>query len=158
MYQFISYIIYTDKIALTNELKFDGKFKFICEGNLVGCILYNGNDTHWRRNWYIQIIQTHYNDVIMGAIASQITSLTIVFSTFYLDADQRKHQSSASLAFVWEIHQWPVNSPHKGPVTRKMFPFMTSSCTWLKLANHFLIWFMHRVYFEELFLTFLGPH
>ena len=41
-----------------------------------------------------------YNDVIMGAIASQITSLTIVFSTVYLDTDQRKHQSSASLAFV----------------------------------------------------------
>ena len=45
----------------------------------------------------------HYNDVIMGAIASQITSLTIVYSTVYSDADQRKHQSSASLAFVWGI-------------------------------------------------------
>ena len=42
----------------------------------------------------------HYNDVIMGAIAPQITSLTIVFPTFYLDTDQRKHQSSAPLAFV----------------------------------------------------------
>ena len=41
----------------------------------------------------------------------------------YSDADQRKHQSSASLAFVRGIHRWPVNSPHKGPVTRKMFPF-----------------------------------
>ena len=39
------------------------------------------------------------------------------------DADQRKHQSSASLAFVRGIHRWPVNSPHKWPVTRKMFPF-----------------------------------
>ena len=65
----------------------------------------------------------HYNDVIMGAIASQITSLTIVFSTVYLDTDQRKHQSSASLAFVRGIHRRPVNSPHKWPVTRKMFPF-----------------------------------
>ena len=65
----------------------------------------------------------HYNDVIMGAIASQITSLTIVFSTVYLDTDQRKHQSSASLAFVRGIHRRPVNSPHKRPVTRKMFPF-----------------------------------
>ena len=55
----------------------------------------------------------------MGAIASQITSLTIVYS----DADQRKHQSSASLAFVRGIHRGPVNSPHKWPVTRKMFPF-----------------------------------
>ena len=59
----------------------------------------------------------------MGAIASQITSLTIVYSTVYSDADQRKHQSSASLAFVWGIHRGPVNSPHKWPVTRKMFPF-----------------------------------
>ena len=59
----------------------------------------------------------------MGAIVSQITSLTIIFSTVYLDTAQRKHQSSASLAFVWGIHRWPVNSPHKWPVTRKMFPF-----------------------------------
>ena len=64
----------------------------------------------------------HYNDIIMGAIASQITSLTIVYSAVYSDADHRKHQSSASLAFVWRIHRWPVNSPHKWPVTRKMFP------------------------------------
>ena len=59
----------------------------------------------------------------MGAIASQITSLTIVYSTVYSDADQRKHQSSASLAFVGGIHRGPVNSPHKWPVTRKMSPF-----------------------------------
>ena len=59
----------------------------------------------------------------MGAIASQITSLAIVYSTVYSGADQRKHQSSASLAFAWGIHQWPVNSPHKWSVTRKMFPF-----------------------------------
>ena len=65
----------------------------------------------------------HYDDVIMSTIASQITSLTIVYSTVYSDADQRKHQSSASLAFVWGIHRGPVNSPHKWPVTRKMFPF-----------------------------------
>ena len=68
-------------------------------------------------------IYTHYSDVIMGAMASQITSLAIVYSTVYSDADQRKQQSSASLPFVREIHRWPVNSPHKGPVTRKMFPF-----------------------------------
>ena len=64
-----------------------------------------------------------YGDVIMGAITSQITSLTIVYSTVYSDADQRRHQSSASLAFVWGIHRGLVNSPHKWPVTRKMFPF-----------------------------------
>ena len=41
----------------------------------------------------------------------------------YSDADQRKHQRSASLAFVLGNSPGPVNSPHKGPVTRKMFPF-----------------------------------
>ena len=59
----------------------------------------------------------------MRAMASQITSLTIVYSTVYSGTDERKHQSSASLAFVRGIDRWPVNSPHKGPVTRKMFPF-----------------------------------
>ena len=65
----------------------------------------------------------HYNDVTIDAIASQITSLTIVYPAVYSDADQRKHQSFASLAFVRGIHRWPVNSPHKWPVTRKKFPF-----------------------------------
>ena len=59
----------------------------------------------------------------MGAIASQITSLMIIYSIVYSDADQRKHQSSASLAFVRGIHWGLVNSLHKWPVTRKMFPF-----------------------------------
>ena len=68
-------------------------------------------------------IKKNYNDVIMGAMASQITSLTIVYSTVYSGVDQRKHQSSASLAFVRGIHRWPVNSLHKWTVTRKMFPF-----------------------------------
>ena len=65
----------------------------------------------------------HYDDVIMGAMASQITSLTIVYSIVYIGTDLRKHQSSASLAFVRGIHRGPVNSPHKGTITRKMFPF-----------------------------------
>ena len=60
----------------------------------------------------------------MSLIASQITSLTIVYSTVYSDTDQRKYQSSAPLAFVWGIHRGPVNSPHKWPVTRKMFPLV----------------------------------
>ena len=66
---------------------------------------------------------THYCDVIMGTMASQITSLTIVYSTVYSDADQTKHQSSASLAFARGIHRGPLNFPHKWPVTRKIFPF-----------------------------------
>ena len=65
----------------------------------------------------------HYDDVIMTMLASQITSLTVVYSIVYSGVNQRKHQSSASLAFVREIHWGPVNFPHKWPVTRKMFPF-----------------------------------
>ena len=91
--------------------------------------------SEWENEWAIlywsqfsqhsanQLGTGHYTGVIMGANASQITSLTIVYSTVYSDADQRKHQSSASLAFVRRIHRGPVNSPHKWPVTRKMFPF-----------------------------------
>ena len=70
-----------------------------------------------------KVCSFHYDDVRMGAIASQITSLMIVYSIVYSDVDQRKHQSSASLAFVRGIHRGPVNSPHNWPVTRKMFPF-----------------------------------
>ena len=56
------------------------------------------------------IARSQYIDVIMGSIASQITSLTIVYSSVYSGANQRKHQSSASLAFVRGIHRTPVNS------------------------------------------------
>ena len=91
-------------------------------------------------------VSIHYKGVIMGTIASQITSLTIVYSTVYSDADQRKHQSSASLAFVRGIHRGPVNSPHKWPVTQKVFPFddviicllIASTCTMNWFFRHML--------------------
>ena len=75
------------------------------------------------RPWFWHTSTHHYDDVIMGALASQITSLTIVYSTVYSHTDQRKHQSSASLAFVWGIHRGPVNSSHQWPVTRISIPF-----------------------------------
>ena len=59
----------------------------------------------------------------MSMMASQITSIASVFSTIYSGADQRKHQSSASLDFVLGIHRSSGNSRHKRPVTRKMLPF-----------------------------------
>ena len=65
----------------------------------------------------------HYTDIIMSLMASQITSLPIVYSPVCSGTDQRKHQSSASLAFVRGINRWPVKSPHKRPVTLKMFSF-----------------------------------
>ena len=69
------------------------------------------------------VLLCHYSDFTMSAMASQITGVSIIYSTVCSCADQRKHQSSASLAFVGGIHRWPVNSPHTGPVARKMFPF-----------------------------------
>ena len=73
------------------------------------------------QRWHIRLSlrQPHHNDAIVGAMASQITSLTIVYSIVYSGVDQRKHQSSASLALVRGIHRLPVNSPRKWPVTRK---------------------------------------
>ena len=65
----------------------------------------------------------HYNGIITRVMAPQIISLPTVYLGVYSGVDQRKHQSSASLAFVRGIHLWLMNSPHKKPVTRKKFPF-----------------------------------
>ena len=89
------------------------EFCIICQVSYMGKWIF-----HYENLRNIQL-----GDVIMSAMASQITSLTIVCSTVYSGAAQRKHQSSASQVFVQGIHRWPVNSPHKGPTTRKMFPF-----------------------------------
>ena len=71
----------------------------------------------------IWVIIYHYSDIIMRTMTFQITSVSIVCSTFCSGPDQRKHQSSASLAFVRGIQWWPVDSHHKGTVTWKLFPF-----------------------------------
>ena len=106
----------------------------------------------------------HYNEVIMGTIASQINSLTIIYSIVYSDADQRKHQSSTSLAFVRGIHRGPVNSPHKWPVTLKMCPFddvimgkindmpMPSWSTFFKMKVYILI---VQIWIQDYFSIFI---
>ena len=67
------------------------------------------------------VVRRHYIDVIMSAIASQITSLTIVYSTVYSGTDERKHQSFASLAFVRGIHRWiPPPPPPQRPSNAKI--------------------------------------
>ena len=88
----------------------------------------------------------NYSDVIMSLMASQITGVSIVCTTLSSGTDQRKHQSFASLAFVTRIHQWQMNSPHKGPVMRKIFPFddviMGGGGDWLchnGIKLHFII-------------------
>ena len=66
--------------------------------------------------------ELHYIDVIMRGDGIWNYRVSIVYSTVCSGVDQRKHQRSASLTFVRGIHPGPVESPHKGPVTRKMFP------------------------------------
>ena len=80
------------------------------------------------RQIFIFVYHQHhqYSDVIMRVIASRITGVSVVCSTVCPGADQRKHQSSASLAFVRGIDRW-LNSTHNGPVTGKSFHLMTSS-------------------------------
>ena len=102
----------------------------ICD--LQSTIRFSWMMTHF--NWY-DMQQNHYSDIIMGEMASKITSLTIVYSIAYSGADQRKHQSSMSLASVRAIDRWPVNSPHKWPVTRKPIPFDDVIMTTMK-ADH----------------------
>ena len=84
----------------------------------------------------------------MSTLASKITSLTNVYSTVYSGADQRKHQRSGSLAFVWGIHR----RPHKWPVTRKMFPFDDVIMT---MPNSISIW--HRRLVVAM-LYYAGPY
>ena len=77
----------------------------------------------------------HYIDVIMTTMASQITSLTVVYSTVYSDSEQRKHLRSASLAFVWGIHRDRWIPRTKGQSRGKCFHLMTSSCFHVRCSN-----------------------
>ena len=113
------------------------------------------------------LIRNHYNDVRMIVVASQITSVFIVCSNVGSDADRRKHQSFASLAFVRGISRWPVNSPHKWPVTLKMFPFddvimipcrchpipsrvsKSSKCNWVVVLLYGTTWNQHILVKEK---------
>ena len=109
----------------------------------------------WRHHAFVLLSlfpARHYDDVIMSTIASQITSLAIVYSIVYSDADQRKHQSSASLAYVWGIHRGPVNSPHKWPVTRKRFPFDDVIMVWGDVGQQ-----MRSYWCYVLFWVILNP-
>ena len=109
-------------IDLDVDLKYISKQftspKFLPKWNLFGA---QKSPYGYRIAYEINLF--HYSDVIMDVMASQITSLNIVYSTVYSGADIRKHQIPASLAFVRGIHRSPMNSPNKWPVTRKMFPF-----------------------------------
>ena len=122
----------TDYVVICNYLFFIWSFSILnpilhYHLSIISCCEFSENESVSNKWQYVQILfvwpRVHHIDVIMSAMASQITSFTIIYSTDHSGTDQRKYQSSASLAFVRQIHRWPVNSPHKGPVTRKMFPF-----------------------------------
>ena len=135
------------------------KFSLVNGRILYQSIQYNGRDNIFKLGQFLACKgpsllaspSQNYSDVIMSTEASQITSLSIVCSTVYSGAYQRKHQSSLPLAFVRVIHRGPVNSPHKGPVVRKMFPFddvIMSLKPWYWLCNigwsclpHEQLWF-----------------
>ena len=110
------------KIGATQKENRKYNIKLYCVYAIIGLNTYN--DVHFKYTvlWLLQNykilsdVHNHYTDVTMSTMASQITSLMIVYSTVYSCADQRKHQSSASLAFVRVIHRWPMNSPHQRPV------------------------------------------
>ena len=119
---FLSWILFGVNVYLFSTKKYLDLRQSLCKYEWTSTLktfIWHKKYNH-ETNWHVAL---HYGDVIMGTIASQITSLTVVYPTVYSDADQRKYQSSASLAFVWGIHRGPVNSPHNWPVTRKMFPF-----------------------------------
>ena len=79
----------------------------------------------------------HYSDVIMSPMASQITGPTVVYSTFMFSCRWKKISKLCVTGLCGRIHRWPVNSPLKGPVTRKMFHLMTSS--WNFIDTLFLL-------------------
>ena len=94
----------------------------------------------------IAAAEYHYDDIIMGVIASQITSLTIVYSTVYSDADRRKHQSSAALAFVWGIHRDRWIPRTKGQLRGKCFHLMTSSWILFRMCS---VWWPSNTYWQQ---------
>ena len=96
--------------------KKQGNFSHVSESQYCVC---------W---WSVTTTGTCYGDIIKSTMASHITAVLILYPTVCSGVDQRKHQSSTSQAFVRGIHRWPVNSPHKGPVRRKMFPLNCVTC------------------------------
>ena len=95
---------------------------------------------------------SRYCDVMMSSMASQITGVSIVCSGVCSGADQRKHQISASLAYVMGDHRWWVDSPHKGPATRKMFPF-DDVIMWIECHD-----FLNNIYASSVAKTHLRTH
>ena len=96
-------------------------------------------------------IPFHYSDIMMSAMPSQIIDASIVCSTVPSGVDQRNYQSSPSLAFVRGIHRLPVDSLHKGPLTRKIIPFDEVIMLELHLSDD-TAWYLSNNTMTHLFL------
>ena len=130
-------------------MKFEQKSYLFIQGNALENVFEMASVLLWHQfvnpslaemAHLVEILLMHYNDVIMGPMASQINSLTIVFSVVNSYADQRKHQSSASLPFVREFTgaRWIPRT--KGQSSGKMFPFddvnMEHNDTFILYSHH----------------------
>ena len=100
-------------------------------------------------NWFTPFHVLIHPDVIWKKLSRPLyhVHFTLIHTnsrhkTVYSDADQRKHQSSASLAFVRGSHRWPVNSPHKWPVTQKCFHLMMSS--WVRTSTNNIPYYLYQ--------------
>ena len=109
-----------DKIGILYNMWLD--FFFICFVCSHG-FWYSHNTMESGHHWILTHLNTHYNGVIMSAIASQITSLTILYSIVFQGADQRNISGRCHWPLWGEINgdRWTVR--HKRPVKREMFPF-----------------------------------
>ena len=127
------YIIVRNEFARLIYTYYSGLLHWQCHNRIIGSARgpvkqpwstrVNGSHESWTTDNFITKQMRHYSDVIMSVMASQITDVSIVCSSACSGTDQIKQQSSASLAYMRGIHRSPVDSLHKGPVTRKMFPF-----------------------------------
>ena len=99
----------------------------------------------------LECLCLNHSDVIVSTMASQIAGDSIACSTVYLCVDQRKHLSSASLAFVMGIHRWPVNFLPKEPATRKCFHLAMSSW-WFANRSSYIV--SHTMCTQHSFVMF----
>ena len=118
--------VYICAVFYVNKLQQNAKPVHNAWCRLFSCTNLYTKKLTWKWLWS----SIHYYDVIMTTMTSQITSLPVENSTVYSDADQRKHQSSASLVFVWGIHRDRWIPRTKGQLRGKRFHLMTSSCCW----------------------------
>ena len=101
-------VIYWARDSSFAKIKLAGMSNIVGSGHIVAHIRY--------------LECRHYSDVIISAMSSEIIGVSMLYPPACSAPDQRMYQSSASFAFVRVIHRCPVDSPHKGPITRKIIP------------------------------------